>query len=116
MGNFFSITVSVSVDFLTASVLSMFWEYIFSPYDASKPALLNVGEGILQFSALASSIYWALGIFTPEGASGELGIVPALIFAVSFSPSMIRKLMATHSNLNKILGFHVTQVVNSTVE
>lgn len=113
MGNYFSIVAATTVDFFVASISSMFWEYIFSPYDAAKSTYISLAEGILQFAALTTSLFWGLGLFSPEGVGSELGMIPPVLFGVLFSPNMMKKLSATHSNVKTLLGFQFPSLLAS---
>jgi hypothetical protein len=116
MGNLISITAAVALDYFVASFTSMFWEHIFQPYDAAKNKALSVGEGILQFAALASTIYWGLTVFSFDGADNSLGLVPVFIFAASFSPNMMAKLGSGHNTLRTLLGFQFPSLLFSSGE
>lgn len=113
MGNFVSIALTCAVDYGIASVLSMFWEHIFTPYDASSSKTRTVIEGLLQFAALNSSLYWGISAFSFDGMDNTLGMIPLVFFAYTFSPNMIMKLSASHNTLRALLGFNFPNLLFS---
>lgn len=113
MGNIISLTLTFTLDYLVASVTSMFWEHLMQPYDANKSKALSVGEGILQFAALSSSIYWAVSIFDFVGSDSSFGLVPVMLLAVAFSPNMMAKLGSGHATLRQLLGFNFPSLLFS---
>ncbi len=108
MGNILNVAISLGIDYLTGSITAMLYDgFLFRAYDASKPKYIQVSEGLLQLTATVLTADYLSTLLTPSTFQGTdiIGMVGIIYFAFLFSPNMIAKLQATHTQTKQVLGF-----------
>ena len=108
MGNIASVFFSVSIDYITGSLVAMTGEKIFGLFDATKKKYLMVAEGLTQLTFSVIAADWLSSLLTPAGSgtTDMLGMVAIMSFIFLYSPNMKARLTATHATTKQVIGMN----------
>ena len=99
MGNVFTTTISVLIDWLAGSITAAIWEWVFPAYSSSDGKVKCIVEGALQLGAVCVTAPYILDLITPASVdkSSTIGLIGVMYFALFYSDNLQAKLKSVHN-------------------